>query len=86
MSSTAILRSIARGPSASLLRAARPVATTSRAAAFPAARTFSITVARRSDAHEETFEEFTARYGSSLVFPPRIVTSTADAGPIMATC
>ncbi|KAH8197125.1 hypothetical protein TruAng_008691 [Truncatella angustata] len=68
MASTSLLRTIARGPSASLFRACRPVVASRAAAIAPSAiaassLNFSTTVARRSDAHaEETFEEFTARY------------------------
>ncbi|ORY71396.1 cytochrome c oxidase polypeptide VI [Pseudomassariella vexata] len=66
MSSSAILRTIARGPSSTFFRAYRPI-TPSRAGAFVpgliagSSLNFSTSVARRSD-HEETFEEFTARY------------------------
>ncbi|KAI0124147.1 cytochrome c oxidase subunit VA-domain-containing protein [Xylariales sp. AK1849] len=70
MASTALLRTIARGPSSSFFRAYRPVAP-SRAGAFVpglvagSTLNFSTSVAQRSAhdaAHEETFEEFTARY------------------------
>ncbi|KAI0144909.1 cytochrome c oxidase subunit VA-domain-containing protein [Pestalotiopsis sp. NC0098] len=66
MASTTLLRTIARGPSASIFRACRPMVSSRAGAIAPsmiAASNFSTTVARRSDPHaEETFEEFTARY------------------------
>ncbi|ETS77029.1 Cytochrome c oxidase subunit 6 [Pestalotiopsis fici W106-1] len=66
MASTTLLRTLARGPSASIFRASRPVASSRAGAIAPIAASrfnFSTTVARRSDPHaEETFEEFTARY------------------------
>ncbi|KAH8652149.1 cytochrome c oxidase subunit VA-domain-containing protein [Xylariales sp. PMI_506] len=62
MASSSVLRTMVRGPSATLFRACRPVVS-SRAAVRATSLNFSTTVARRSDPHaEETFEEFTARY------------------------
>ncbi|KAI1259379.1 cytochrome c oxidase subunit [Xylariaceae sp. FL1019] len=65
--SSSLLRVAARGPTQTFFRAYRPVAPSHASAAiipgFFAASglNFSTTVSRRSD-HEETFEEFTARY------------------------
>ncbi|KAK7954343.1 cytochrome c oxidase subunit Va [Apiospora saccharicola] len=66
--SASLLRTIARGPANTFFRAYRPIAAPSRAGAFVpglmagSSLNFSTSIARRSDAHEETFEEFTSRY------------------------
>ncbi|KAI1816724.1 cytochrome c oxidase subunit [Poronia punctata] len=68
MSPTSLLRVAARGPTQTFFRAYRPVAPSRASAAIVPALiagsslNFSTTVARRSEHHEETFEEFTARY------------------------
>ncbi|KAI0205427.1 cytochrome c oxidase subunit [Astrocystis sublimbata] len=68
MSTTSLLRVAVRGPSQTFFRAYRPVAPSrASAAAVPgliagSSLNFTTTVPRRSDHHEETFEEFTARY------------------------
>ncbi|KAH7033455.1 cytochrome c oxidase subunit VA [Microdochium trichocladiopsis] len=64
MSSSSIMRVAARAaPSKTFFRAYRPVAPGAIAPGFflSSTRNFSSTVTRRSG-HEETFEEFTARY------------------------
>ncbi|KAI1328824.1 cytochrome c oxidase polypeptide VI [Xylariaceae sp. FL0255] len=58
MSPTAAFRVAVRGSTQTLFRAYRPAVAPSR---MVAASKFSTSVPRRSD-HEETFEEFTARY------------------------
>ncbi|XDG01765.1 hypothetical protein ABKA04_001380 [Annulohypoxylon sp. FPYF3050] len=69
MSSMSLLRLASRGPSKTFFRANRPVAPTRSSASFVpgliagSSLNFSTTVSRSSAAHhEETFEEFTARY------------------------
>ncbi|KAI0011057.1 cytochrome c oxidase polypeptide VI [Xylariaceae sp. FL0662B] len=69
MSSTSLLRIASRGPSKSFFRAYRPIAPTrSSACLVPGliagtSLNFSTTIAQRNaHEHEETFEEFTARY------------------------
>ncbi|KAI0157814.1 cytochrome c oxidase subunit [Xylariaceae sp. FL1272] len=65
--SSSLLRVAARGPTQTFFRAYRPVAPSHASAAMVpgfvagSGLNFSTTVSRRSD-HEETFEEFTARY------------------------
>ncbi|KAI0427420.1 cytochrome c oxidase subunit [Xylaria sp. FL1042] len=68
MSSTSLLRVAVRGPTQTFFRAYRPAAPSRASAAFVpgliagSSLNFSTTVARSSEHHEETFEEFTARY------------------------
>ncbi|KAI1367557.1 cytochrome c oxidase subunit [Xylaria arbuscula] len=68
MSSTSLLRVAVRGPTQTFFRAYRPVAPSRASAAVVpgfiagSSLNFSTTVPRRSEHHEETFEEFTARY------------------------
>ncbi|KAI1092497.1 putative cytochrome c oxidase polypeptide VI mitochondrial precursor [Rostrohypoxylon terebratum] len=69
MSSMSLLRAASRGPSKTFSRANRPVAPLRSSASFVpgliagSSLNFSTTVSRSSAAHhEETFEEFTARY------------------------
>jgi len=64
--SSSLIRVAVRGPTQTFFRAYRPVAPSRASAAVPAliagsSLNFSTTIARRSEHHEETFEEFTAR-------------------------
>ncbi|KAI0014823.1 cytochrome c oxidase polypeptide VI [Xylariomycetidae sp. FL0641] len=68
MSSTSLLRVAARTPTQALFRAYRPVTTARASAQFAPAgvagttSNFTTSAARRSNAPEETFEEFSSRY------------------------